>query len=50
MYVENDNDLQRFCGMLPLVVNDLTPLLDVLAVEITDLPHLDWICRNFNRI
>ena len=39
-YVEND-DLQRFCGMLPLVVNGWTPLLKSIAVEIIVLPHLD---------
>ena len=40
-YVEGDDDLQCFCGMLPLVVNDLTPLLAAIVVGITDLPHSD---------
>ena len=36
IYVEDDDDLQRFCGMLPLVV-----LHEFVTAEKTDLLHLD---------
>ena len=41
VYVEDDDDLQSFCGMLPLGINDWTHVLESIIVEITDLLHLD---------
>ena len=43
VYVEDDDDLQSFCGMLPLVVNDWTPLLEYVTIEIIDLLHFGFV-------
>ena len=42
-YVEDKDNLQHFCGMLPLVVNDWTPLLEYVTIEITDLLHFGFV-------